>query len=69
MPDHTVGGPGLFSLPGWSYELWEDFLLGAHEDRNRLLSNLHDKNIYLIATPLFYNFYQEKAQEFLADAS
>lgn len=66
LPQYRVAGPGLFSLP-WPYEDWEVLLYGTHEQRKELLMRL-DGPVYFLLTPLFYEYYGDLADEFVADA-
>lgn len=66
MPDHRVGGPGLFDVP-WSYAQWETFLLGSHEERRSLLSLL-PAPIVVFVSPHFLSYYGETGKEFLKDS-
>jgi len=64
MPDHDVGGPGLFGSPSWDLSQWETFLYGTNGERRPFLEG---REYYLIATPLFHRYYGEQARAFLAD--
>jgi len=65
LPDHHVGGPGLFEV-FWSQQQWESFLLGTHEDRVFLLSPLPQPT-YLFVSALFLSYYGPFADDFLGD--
>lgn len=65
LPHHRVGGPGMFDVP-WSYEQWEQFLLGTHEERLALLRTIEGP-VYLFVTPFFRDYYDEYGEEFLRD--
>jgi hypothetical protein len=62
----SVGGPGLFDLPGWTYPEWEQFLYGGRDLRRALLGNLPRETLFLV-TPLFRSYYGEHVQGFFAD--
>jgi len=66
LPDHAVGAPGLFDLPGWTYEQWELFLYGTNADRESLLSALHG-NVYFYLSQSFLSYYGDKAEIVLRD--
>jgi hypothetical protein len=66
LPSNDVAGPGLFSLP-WSREQWEQLLYGSHTEKQALLRLLPGE-VYLLLTPLFYDFYGEQANIFIADS-
>lgn len=66
IPYHTVGAPGLFDYPGWSYGEWESFITGTDEDRRTLLQGLSGA-VYFFLSPAFYNYYGERAGGVLHD--
>ncbi|PIQ76700.1 hypothetical protein COU78_05405 [Candidatus Peregrinibacteria bacterium CG10_big_fil_rev_8_21_14_0_10_49_24] len=66
LPQNNVAGPGLFSLP-WSRDRWEQLLFGTHEEKEALLGLLPGK-VYFVLTPLFYSYYGEFADAFIADS-
>lgn len=65
LPEHRVGGPGLFDVP-WNQQQWETFILGSHEDRSFLLRSLHSPVILFVA-PFFLDYYGPFAESFLRD--
>lgn len=65
LPYTHVGGPGLFESH-WSYEEWEVFLMGTHEDRVRMLSTLAGP-VYIYISPFFVTYYGESVAGFLND--
>ena len=65
LPNHRVAGPGLFSYT-WPFQDWELFLYGTHEQRRELLQRLEGP-VYLLLTPLFFEYYGEFAQKFVED--
>lgn len=67
LPDRTVGGPGIFDLPGWKEQQWTDFLYGTHEQRVTLLQGLPQGTLFVL-TPLFTQYYGEHVAGFLADS-
>jgi len=66
MPQYYTGGPGLFDFPAWTYEDWEAFLYGEHEDRLHLLSGL-ERPLYFMTSRLFFEHYGNYIKPFLAD--
>ncbi|PIR49134.1 hypothetical protein COU80_00065 [Candidatus Peregrinibacteria bacterium CG10_big_fil_rev_8_21_14_0_10_55_24] len=67
LPEHQTGGPGLFDYPPWTYDDWEQFLYGSHDERLDLLSALQERPLYFMTSPLFYEYYGEYVKAFLAD--
>lgn len=65
-PDMQVGGPGLLDMP-WTYQQWEQFIYGNHEQRAILLSQLPGP-VYLYAPQFFYSYYKEQSKKFLSDS-
>jgi hypothetical protein len=65
LPHHHVGGAGLFELV-WSYEDWERFLIGTHQQRSALLRRV-SAPASLFVSPQFLQYYGENAKAFLAD--
>ena len=59
-----VGAPGLFSLPGWTYEQWAAFLMGTDAQRLELLAPL-PRPLYLYASPQYFEYYEQQAARFL----
>lgn len=66
LPDRTVGGPGIFDLPGWKEEQWAAFLYGPFEKRMALLQGLPQGTLF-VRTPLFQEYYGQFVTDFLAD--
>jgi hypothetical protein len=66
LPGRSVGGPGIFDLPGWKESQWADFLYGTHEQRAALL-NLLPQGTLFVMTPLFEEYYGEYVAGFLQD--
>ncbi len=66
LPRHRVGGPGVFHFPNFSYEDWQDFIFGSHDDRVRLLSRLPPTTL-LYVSDFFRAFHGDAARVFLAD--
>lgn len=67
LPDRSVGGPGIFDLPGWKEEEWAKFLYGTDAERLPYLEQLPQGTLFVL-TPLFANYYGEHVKGFLADA-
>lgn len=67
LPNHQVGGPGLFQIY-WDVLQWEKFLLGTHEERMTLLQTFQTQHIYLFASHFFRDYYGEYADAFLKDS-
>ncbi len=67
LPEANIGGPGLFSLPGWSYAQWETFLMGEHAARVALIARLN-RPLYVYAPAFFHDFYQERGAALLRDS-
>lgn len=65
LPEVHVTGPGLFEQV-WTYEEWEEVLLGDNARRKELLRRLHDP-AYVFVTPYFRGYYGEYAEAFLRD--
>ena len=65
LPDHRVGGPGLFNV-GWTVDQWEEFLFGTHEQRVALLGTLPANTLFLV-TPFFLQHYGQSVTPFLRD--
>lgn len=65
LPHNEVAGPGLFSLP-WTREQWEQLLYGSHDEKAQLLRLLPGK-VYMVLTPLFFDYYGEFAHKFVSD--
>jgi hypothetical protein len=65
LPDHGVGGPGLFDFP-WTYAQWETFLLGSQVDRANLAARLPASS-YVYASDYFMRYYAGHADAFLRD--
>ena len=66
LPQQRAGAPGLFDVPGWSYDQWERFLYGADADRKSLLSALRGET-YFYLTPSFLQYYGDHVKAFLHD--
>lgn len=66
LPEHRIGAPGLFDLPGWTYEEWEGFLYGTDAERKALLERLSG-DVYFYLTPAFIQYYGEHIEGFLHD--
>lgn len=66
LPEHHVGGPGLFESV-WALPEWEVFLLGESWERETMLSRLPYRPVYIFATPYFRQYYAEYADTFLQD--
>jgi|CXWL01.1.fsa_nt_gi hypothetical protein len=66
MPYVHVGGPGLFESR-WSYEQWETFILGTHDDRALLLKDIPGQ-AYVFVSAYFVSYYGDSARKFLQDS-
>lgn len=55
LPQHRVGGPGLFDS-SWTYQQWQSFLLGSNENRRQLLATL-TAPVYVFVSPFFRSYY------------
>ena len=66
LPERSVGGPGIFDLPGWREVQWAEFLYGTHEQRVVFLETLPQGTLF-VTTPLFAQYYGEHIVGFLAD--
>lgn len=66
LPEQEVAGPGLFGFP-WTYEQWETFLLGTHEEKAMMAAHLPD-GAYVYASLGFFGHYGQYAVQFLADS-
>lgn len=66
LPEHAVGGPGLFHWPGWTYAQWEQFITGSNDDRKALLGT-HGRPFYMYASPYFRSFYGAQADKVVND--
>jgi|APSaa5957512535_1039671.scaffolds.fasta_scaffold06960_2 hypothetical protein len=66
LPHHTVGAPGMFDVPDWTYEDWEIFIDGTTSERKLLLNAIHGE-VYFYANALFTSYYGERAESVLAD--
>lgn len=60
LPYHTVGAPGLFDIPNWSYQQWEQFIQGTEQERKALLKTLKSP-VYFYLTPAFMLYYGAEA--------
>ncbi|MBU0458182.1 hypothetical protein KJ652_05615 [Patescibacteria group bacterium] len=67
LPDYHTGGPGLFDFPAWTYEEWEKFIYGTHQERLQLMRTLGEHPLYFMTSSLFYAHYGEFAEPFVAD--
>ncbi len=71
LPYHRIAGPGLFDVEWMTYDHWVKFIYGTHEERTHILKTIAGTTkgpIYLLVTPLFYEFYSDIAEEFLQDS-
>jgi hypothetical protein len=66
LPHVRVGAPGLFHLPGWTYEQWEQFLFQGADVRAALLKDV-PRPLYLFVSPYFRSYYGEKGEALLRD--
>lgn len=66
LPERTIGGPGIFDLPGWTKDQWGQFLYGTHEERRLLLFGLPQGTLFVL-TPLFTDHYGEYVKGFYGD--
>ena len=66
LPHYTVGAPGMFDVPDWTYEDWEIFIDGTTSERKLLLNAIHGE-VYFYANALFTSYYGERAESVLAD--
>ena len=66
LSNHSVGAPGLFDNPGWSYKQWETFIDGSDKERKRMLRKLQ-RPVYFLLSPSFARYYQERAEKFIKD--
>lgn len=66
LPERSIGGPGLFNVPGWTYPQWEAFIYGSHEEREELLRPL-PSNTHFLLTPFFMEHYGVHAESLLTD--
>jgi len=66
LPNHTIGAPGLFEYPGWTYDEWALFIDGSASNRKRLLQGMQG-DVYFFVGPFFSQFYAERAQGVLND--
>ncbi|MCB9808543.1 hypothetical protein H6770_04815 [Candidatus Peribacteria bacterium] len=67
IPYRNVGAPGLFDFPGWTIEEWGQFIDGSNADRKALLQRVESESLYLFASPLFTEYYGERANPVLRD--
>lgn len=66
VPYRTVGAPGLFDYPGWTYEQWAMFIDGSRAERRALLQSLKGE-VYFFLTPQFTGIYGERTKPVLTD--
>jgi hypothetical protein len=66
LTDREVGGPGIFDVPGWTKEQWENFLYGSQDVRAALLGTLPQGTLFVL-TPLFTDYYGVYVEGFLGD--
>lgn len=66
LPYAHVGGPGLFEST-WSYDEWETFLMGTHDDRVRMFSTF-TSDVYVYVSPFFVRYYGDSVKGFLEDS-
>lgn len=66
LPNAQVGAPGLFDIPGWSYDEWELFIDGTHEQRDALLRTLQGEVFFLVTDP-FTRYYGNRVAGIFTD--